>query len=424
MRAARRRGREVRQRPAKPRTAVRVRSAPLRLFLPEAHEPLTERAWDETVVRDAVVAIAADAERAFDPDRLWPAHPLDEEPESARFTTLYLGAAGMVWGLDRLARLGAVELTRDWAAVAAALPERYAAEPDFEEEYGGRIPSLMIGEAGVLLVAHGFSPTAELERRLLEVVRDNERIPTRELVWGSPGTMLAAHVLWERTGDAAWLDAWRTSADWLWDEWQGDVWEQELGDRRRHVLGPAHGLAGNVFVLARGELLDPDRRRELERRTIETLSRHALRDDGLAQWPPSLEEVGKPAKFRVQWCHGAPGIVASLASLAPGDEELTALLEAGGELTWQAGPLVKGAGLCHGTAGNGYAFLKLLDRTGDERWLERARRFAMHAVEQVERTRERHGRGRYTLFTGDVGTALYLQSCLDADSAFPTLDVF
>ena len=144
----------------------------------------------------------------------------------------------------------------------------------------------------------------------------------------------------------------------------------------------------------------------------------------MAQWPPSLEEAGKPEKFRTQWCHGAPGLVSSLAFLAPGDEELTALLEAGGELTWRAGPLAKGAGLCHGTAGNGYAFLKLLDRTGDERWLERARRFAMHAVEQVERTRAEYGRGRYTLWSGDLGAALYLQGCLDADAAFPTLDVF
>src|ERR671936_1934450 len=162
MRAARRRGREVRQRPAKPRTAVRVRSAPLPLFRPEAHEPLTERAWDAEVVRDAVAAIAADAESAFDPDRLWTPHPLDEEPESARFTMLYLGAAGMVWGLDRLARLGAVELTRDWAAVAATLPERYAAEPDD----GDRVPSLLVGEAGVLLVTHALAPAAELERRV------------------------------------------------------------------------------------------------------------------------------------------------------------------------------------------------------------------------------------------------------------------
>jgi len=368
--------------------------------------------------------IAADAEIAFDPDRLWTPHPLDEESESARFTTLYLGAAGMVWALDRLARLGTVELSRDWAAVAAALPERYAVQPDFEEEYGGRIPSLMLGDAGVLLVAHGFAPTPELERRLLEVVRSNEQNRTRELLWGSSGTMLSAQVLWERTGDAEWRDAWRASADWLWDEWRGEVWTQQFDERRRHVLGPAHGLAGNVLVLARGDLLEPERRRELERRAVEAISRHALRDDGLVQWPPSLEEAGQPAKLRVQWCHGAPGIVASLASLAPGDDELTALLEAGGELTWRAGPLVKGAGLCHGTGGNGYAFLKLLDRMGDERWLERARRFAMHALEQVERARSQYGRGRHTLFTGDLGTALYLQSCLDADSAFPTLDAF
>jgi len=391
----------------------------LQLFRPEAHEPLTETAWDEDVVRAAVAAIAADAERAFDPDRLWTPHPLDEEPESARFTMVYLGAAGMVWGLDRLARLGAVELTRDWAAVAATLPERYAAEPDD----GERVPSLLAGEAGVLLVAHGFAPTAELERRLLEVVRSNERNPTREPLYGSPGTMLAAQVLWERTGDPAWRDAWRASADWLWDEWRGELWEQEMFDRKHHIFGPAHGLAGNVLVLARGDLLEPGRRRELERRTIGTLSHHALCDGGLAQWPASLEEADKPEKVRTQWCHGAPGIVASLAFLAPGDDELTALLEAGGELTWRAGPLAKGAGLCHGTGGNGYAFLKLLARTGDERWLDRARRFAMHAVEQVERTRAQYGRGRYTLWTGDLGTALYLQACLDGDSAFPTLDV-
>jgi hypothetical protein len=52
------------------------------LFVPDAHEPLTERRWDEAGVRDAV----ADAEDAFDPDRLWAPHPLDEEP--APLTTL------------------------------------------------------------------------------------------------------------------------------------------------------------------------------------------------------------------------------------------------------------------------------------------------------------------------------------------------
>ena len=351
-------------------------------------------------------------------------HPLDDLEDWDRLTGLYMGAAGAVWALDRLAQLGAAEAPRDWARVAAKLPERYAAMPDLEVETSGAVPSLMVGEAGVLVVALVLRPTAEVAQRLLDLVRGNAQNPTRELFWGSAGTMLAAHVLWERTGDKAWLDAWRASADWLWDEWRDELWVQEIDGRPGRIFGPAHGLAGNVLVLARGDLLDSERRQELERRTIAALSRHALREEGVAQWAPSIEEEGDPAKLRLQWCHGAPGIVTSLASLAPGSEELTELLVAGGELTWWAGPLAKGVGLCHGTAGNGYAFLKLFARTGDELWLDRARRFAMHAIEQVERARTTYGHGRYTLWTGDLGTALYLQSCLDADAAFPTLDVF
>ena len=88
-------------------------------------------------------------------------------------------------------------------------------------------------------------------------------------------------------------------------------------------------------------------------------------------------------------------------------------------MTWRAGPLAKGANLCHGTAGNGYAFLALFERTGDELWLERARAFAMHALAQVTRARAEHGRGRYTLWTGDAGTALYLADCLASGGALP-----
>ena len=95
------------------------------------------------------------------------------------------------------------------------------------------------------------------------------------------------------------------------------------------------------------------------------------------------------------------------------------MLLAGAELTWQAGahPAEKGAGLCHGTAGNGYALLKVFERTGDEQWLERARRFAVHALAQVER-----GPARYSLFAGDLGAALFAGACLDADARFPVLD--
>ena len=95
---------------------------------------------------------------------------------------------------------------------------------------------------------------------------------------------------------------------------------------------------------------------------------------------------------------------------------------AGGALTWQAGPLRRPS---YATAPPAtVAFLKLFERTGDELWLERARRFAMHAAGQVEQARAEHGRGRHTLFSGDPGTAVYLLDCIKATSAFPAVDRF
>ncbi len=391
------------------------------LFDPAAHERLTATPWSEGRARAAIAAIAADAEEAFDADALWPAHPLDEDqgPLPA-VASLYLGAGGVIWALDDLERAGAAELRRDWAPIAAGLHERYVASPDFPENTGGvAVPSLWMGEAGILLVAHRLAPADWQEERLLACVRENADNPSRELMWGSPGTMLAASAMHERTGAERWAQAWGDSAQWLWDEWRDPVWVQDLYGSAVRYLGPAHGFAGNVRALARGgELLDESRRAELEARAVAVVLDHARREGDLAQWPPA---IGSDV-LRTQWCHGAPGIVASLATIAPGDERLTGALVAGGELTWQAGPLAKGPGLCHGTAGNGYAFLKLLERTGDGVWLDRARAFAMHAAEQVERMRATYGRGRYTLWTGDVGTALYLHGCLTATAAIPTLD--
>ena len=153
------------------------------------------------------------------------------------------------------------------------------------------------------------------------------------------------------------------------------------------------------------------------------LSRHAFREDGLANWPGSPRaQLARPRDGRIclQWCTGAPGVVAGAWEYL--DEDL---LLAGAELIWRAGAHgdEKGHGLCHGTSGNGFALLKAFARTGDERWLERARRFAVHALAQAERIAAANGRRRYSLFNGDVGTALFAAACLDADTRFPIIDV-
>jgi Lanthionine synthetase C-like protein len=363
------------------------------LYVPAAHEPLTATPWDEAWVLRQMTKIVKDAEAAYDGG--WPNHPRDDPDDlPERPTSIYFGAAGMIWALHRLGS------SLDLAALVDETLARYRSGPDL----GDDVPSLLMGESGLQLVARllGVGDDARLRER----VRENVRNPTWELMWGSPGTILAARF-------AGMDDEARAGAEILAEEWDREtgLWTQDLYGRVRQLTGPAHGFAGNAHAL-RG-YLDDD---ELRARGGATLERYAVRENGLANWPP---EVGLEQLDKLQWCHGAPGMVATLGDLMPRD-----LLLAGAELTWRAGPLAKGPGLCHGTAGNGYAFLKTYVVTGDDVWLERARRFAVHALEQVERERAAVGRGRYTLYTGDVGAALFARSCLDADARFPTMDVW
>ena len=188
------------------------------------------------------------------------------------------------------------------------------------------------------------------------------------------------------TGEERWAEAARETAQALAGRRDGDgLWTQRhYGDDVRS-LGAPHGLVGNVGALLH---VEDERNEALMRRTAALLARTAVLEDGLATWPlghgRGLE--ARDGQIRLQWCGGAPGIVIAAAPYL--DEEL---LLAGAELVWQAGPhsLEKGAGICHGTAGNGYALLKAFARTGDEHWLERARRFAVHALGQVGRPARR-----------------------------------
>ena len=119
-------------------------------------------------------------------------------------------------------------------------------------------------------------------------------------------------------------------------------------------------------------------------------------------------------------------MIIPLAQLPSGvNTEFDELLLKGGELIWDAGLLEKGPNLCHGTSGNGYAFLKLYERTGDELWLKRARSYAMQAIKQIEEVQDLTKQTRrYPLWTGDPGVAIYLLDCLENTCSFPTLDVF
>jgi hypothetical protein len=391
------------------------------LYRPQAFEPLTDSSWDEARVRAAVRAIVADADAAFDPDGLWPAHEWDGWNAALPLKCLYVGAAGVLWALDALRRRGLAEAAIDLGAAARRTLGAWRDEPDLMREI--ELPStaeagLLPGETGILVVAWRLTGDEQLADDLLLRLRENVGSEANEVMWGAPGSLLAARAMLDWTGEERWAEAWRESAEAVWRERDADgLWTQRLHGDEYRGLGPVHGVPGNVCaLLGGGDLLDAERRVRLERETAATLGRTAVHEDGLANWPGAVGArlEAEDGEIRLQWCQGAPGVVACTAGFI--DEEL---LLAGAELVWRAGPpgLHKGAGICHGTAGNGYALLKAFDRTGDELWLERARRFAVHSLEQVERAP-----GRYSLWTGGVGAALFAADCLEGRSTYPIMD--
>jgi lanthionine synthetase-like protein len=227
-----------------------------------------------------------------------------------------------------------------------------------------------------LLVAFRLAADPTLAEDLHALVRGNVANPTDDISWGAPGTLLAALAMHEWTGEARWMEAARESAVGLRAR-RGDdgLWRQDDDYRG---LGTLHGAAGNTLALLRF-----DRDEALARDTAAALARHAFREDGLANWPGTPRaQLARPRDGRIclQWCTGAPGVIAGASDYLDEDTLL-----ASAELVWQAGAHndEKGHGLCHGTSGNGFALL----------------------------------------FNGDVGTALFAAACLDLDARYPIIDV-
>jgi hypothetical protein len=401
------------------------------LYDPLRHEPLQPIEWDEHAAARTIERIVADTEERFSPHLHWPLHPLDADGGSAEPAfNLYFGAAGVVWALRQLEARGAVALRRSYGDYADALPALNRAW--LRSQGGGErdAASYLMGDTALLMLSDWLRPDRAKKDRLAVLIERNVDHPARELMWGAPGTMLAALFLHERTGESRWAELYVASARKLWSQlvWSAERrclhWTQDLYGQRSTYLDAVHGFVATAVPLIGGRhLLAPAEWDAWQQCIVTTIRNTAIREDGRANWP--IQVGGRYASAQallMQFCHGAPGFVVCLGGIAAA--ELDELLIAGGEAIPAAGPLTKGSSLCHGTGGNGYAFLALHARTGDERWLAHARAFAMHAMAQAEAHAGQYGRLRYSLWTGDLGLAIYLHDCIRGAGAFPTLQQF
>ena len=380
--------------------------------------------WSAFEAAAAIEEIVVDAAAHFHAERFWPSHP-SEDGRPNGMANLYFGAAGVIWGLDYLARLGATRMRLDFRPVLPQLLKASAAE--FATMQYSAHGAFLLGDLGAVLVAMRIGPSAKIADLVHERCERNSALPIRELMWGLPGSMLSCIHMHAMTGEPRWSRLFSAQAGRLLDDLEethlAPLWNQDLYGSVQPWLGPVHGYAGNMIPLLRGwEWLTQSERARVAEVVPRTLAATACRSEVGATWRAVATRPGPPTLC--QHCHGAPGMVTTFADAPFASPELDALLVDGGSFTWSAGPLVKGSNLCHGTGGNGYALLKLHRRTGDPIWLERARTFAMTAIAQCREACAELGRGRFSLWTGDVGLAIYLWDCITAEPHFPTVDVF
>jgi len=319
----------------------------------------------------------------------------------------------------------ALRWPRNYGAGIARCEERYRARA--ADGAHNVVPSYFIGTVGIMLARYVVSGDTTVLDRMHDEIRANRGNPTMEVLWGAPGTAIAAVLVRERNGDRRFDDALREVQERLWETWEparphgGLLWEQNMYGRLARYVGAGHGAIGNLApFLGAYDLLSDARRVEFRERVAALLDTYAIHDGDAVNW----WSLGEPRfGVRMQWCHGAPGVIMGLARYPADDDRVESLLLQGGNAIWRAGAVRKGPTLCHGTAGNGFALLRLAERTGDDEWLHRAERFAAHAIEQVEAWRGTFGMPTFSLWTGELGVALFVDAVLRRDPRVLTLDV-
>ena len=196
--------------------------------------------------------------------------------------------------------------------------------------------------------------------------------------------------------------------------------------------GAAHGAAGILFAL----MQFPEWCREPAvapwvQNTLDKMASYQLPSGNV---PPSARE--KNYDKLVHWCHGAPGVAGTfhLAHKVYGHERYEAVTDRALRVVWERGLLRKGFGLCHGMAGNAYAFLLMYRYTGEDAHYYRAVKMSQFLMSDEAsqavagyQDPQRYCVGvadfPYSLMEGLAGTICYLCDLLHPEcAAFPGYD--
>lgn len=401
-------------------------------YLPERHKSLHDEnlVWNEEAARVAIRNILTHSITKYLDLGYWPAHPLDDEKsEKKSFDDIYMGDSGNIWGLKQLSEK--YDLSFDASSsIKKSLDKMIAG---YNEESTTR-SSYLFGELGTRLAKFKISED-NIDYLEIKKIINEEKVENsyNELCLGTPGMLLAALDLYQFSGNDEDAQLCHEIKDIVvqnfveTEKYPHKHWTQTFKkhDLETKFFGFIHGFVGNVYALYKFSQVFPEGilieqyKKELEKQ----LELRKVEKDDLLNWSPWMDEHRKYCLLHL--CHGAPGVLLGALKIFEDknvNDRTLELLERGAGLIWEAGTLNKGANICHGTGGNGMALLRMYEFTGDEKWLERARKMAMKCIEQVQDHFQEYGDYRYSLWTGDIGTAYFLDACINKVSMLPFME--
>ena len=346
--------------------------------------------------------------------------------EFARFaaprSTLSYGAAGIALSLLRVAQVrGDAELfaaAESWSASAATpqpngratfnpalgiTADSVSATSLFHSATGIYLTDALIAQA-----AGDFERAVRSTHRFLDAAGPPDA--DGQLVNGEAGVIAGAVLLVRALRTAATAATGRSVLAWLRPR-ASVLAETALAELTEHEppLGLAHGLSGPVLAVSEAEAVDAG---------ATALGRELASALALQLSHRSVESWTISPQLAFSWCNGSAGAALALAVCArhTGDDRVReGALELGRHAAGYAGA---NASLCCGAAGVGYVLLYLNSLSGDDAWLDAARRMAERAQAQASPTRAH----AHSLHKGALGAELLAEDVRHPERAwFPGL---
>ncbi len=341
---------------------------------------------------------------------------------------LYGGGAGIAYAFWRAACILEkprwLQYSRLWIDHVMAAPQDQR-EVDIPESSHGPLEyeiedSLYWGDRGISLVraliAYSEDDAPMFERALESYMEpEQRRVEQQELMQGIGGRLLGTALLLDETGE----EKLKPHGDKLAEELLATAGSGNgsIPWKDNHLLGMAHGRAGNYFALLNWAGVTGFSLPDWFFRGLEEYARSGRKRREGISWPIDERDEGK---YMDSWCNGAPGLILlwNLACRHTGDPlYLDTAREAARYVVNIRDPLI--GYLCCGAAGVVYSMLNMHRNDPGGPWLDHAG----HLLEAALEGRMSQD-GRISLFLGSAGIACLLVDMEDPGRArMPAVEI-